>query len=95
MPLYDTSLLPTALFKQDSSLVWNAENPASGTASERIAVVAEVLRFGGGVAAGRGELVNADDAFVVEFHIQFGDVPGRVHDHVVRGGGTVRDVGDL
>ena len=41
MPLYDTSLLPTALFKQDSSLVWNAENPASATASERIAVVAD------------------------------------------------------
>lgn len=38
MPAYKTLTLPPAPFKQDSTVVWNAENPASATASERIAV---------------------------------------------------------
>jgi hypothetical protein len=38
MPAYGTLTLPPAPFKQDSTVVWNAENPASATASERIAV---------------------------------------------------------
>ena len=38
MPAYGTFAAPTAIYDGDSAIVWNNETPASGTASERVAI---------------------------------------------------------